>query len=435
MATYTLYMPYGQYPGQYLPNHWALDYNPSLGELLGYGSYTVHTSTKAVYKMTNGVDFVIEGTGLVYKSGGAINGGTITSLKLIDHDNGGIIQTVTGLNWSGSSFYSTVNAGSAWYTAKVILSGNDLLKGTSGNDELWAFNGNDTLKGGAGADNLVGGRGKDTYDGGSNKNGVDQLSFDDADNDSVGASGVTVDMAKGTAIDPWGNAETFINIERIKGTKFVDKLYGSSGDDQFRPLAGKDIVDGRGGIDTIRYDRDFQHGGTKGVSVDLAAGTAVDGYGDRDTIRNIENATGSDYNDTLKGSNAANTLKGLGGNDKIYGGLGSDYLEGGNGKDFFVFDTKLSSGNVDTIGDFVVSDDTIWLDDDIFTKIGKVGDLASAAFYIGSKAHDSSDRIIYNKTTGALFYDADGNGAGAAMQFATLSKGLALTAGDFDIIA
>jgi Ca2+-binding RTX toxin-like protein len=48
--------------------------------------------------------------------------------------------------------------------------------------------------------------------------------------------------------------------------------------------------------------------------------------------------------------------------------------------------------------------------------------LKAAAFFIGTVAHDADDRIVYNKATGALFFDVDGSGAHAAIQFATLSK-------------
>jgi Ca2+-binding RTX toxin-like protein len=140
-------------------------------------------------------------------------------------------------------------------------------------------------------------------------------------------------------------------------------------------------------------------------------------------------------NDTLKGGAGNDILKGDAGNDTLYGGLGKDVLTGGAGKDTFVFDTKLGVSNIDKITDFSVRDDRIVLDDDIFKKVGKVGDLADAAFHIGTKAHDASDRIIYDNKTGKLWYDVDGNGSGKAVQFATLDQGLKLTADHFDIIA
>jgi len=60
--------------------------------------------------------------------------------------------------------------------------------------------------------------------------------------------------------------------------------------------------------------------------------------------------------------------------------------------------------------------------------------LSANAFFIGAVAHDADDRIIYNDATRALLFDADGNGAGAAVQFATFSTGLALTASEFVIV-
>ena len=49
-------------------------------------------------------------------------------------------------------------------------------------------------------------------------------------------------------------------------------------------------------------------------------------------------------------------------------------------------------------------------------------------------AEDADDRIIYNTTTGYLFYDADGSGAGAAIQFAQLSGAESIDAADFSVI-
>jgi serralysin len=155
----------------------------------------------------------------------------------------------------------------------------------------------------------------------------------------------------------------------------------------------------------------------------------------------IENAIGGSANDSITGNTVANTLKGnagndtisgLAGNDILYGGLGNDTLTGGTNQDRFVFDTALNAtSNVDRITDFSVVDDTILLENAIFTKLTTVGALAASAFVIGTKALDALDRIIYDNKTGALYYDADGTGNVAAIKFATLNANLALTAADF----
>ena len=147
-------------------------------------------------------------------------------------------------------------------------------------------------------------------------------------------------------------------------------------------------------------------------------------------------------NDTLNGTSFADNIYGLGGidtinsgagNDLIDGGLGSDTLTGGAGLDTFVFGSTLGATNVDKITDFSVSADNILLAQSVFTAIGAVGSLSSDAFRIGSAAASATDRIIYNTATGALFYDADGNGSGAQVQFATLATNLSLTAASFRI--
>ena len=93
-------------------------------------------------------------------------------------------------------------------------------------------------------------------------------------------------------------------------------------------------------------------------------------------------------------------LIGGAGNDFLNGGFGNDVLTGGAGKDAFVFDTKPhKSSNKDAINDFKVVDDTIHLDNAAFTKVGSNGTLKASAFWANTtgKAHDSNDRIIYDK--------------------------------------
>ncbi len=138
---------------------------------------------------------------------------------------------------------------------------------------------------------------------------------------------------------------------------------------------------------------------------------------------------------TLRGEGRNDRLSGGGGADDLYGGVGSDRLTGGAGADDFFFDTVLNvRNNVDTISDFNVVDDTIQLDDDIFTAVGAVGTLSAAAFRSGSAAQDADDRIIYDSATGRIYYDADGNGSGAAVLFAQVAAGTAMTNADFMII-
>jgi Ca2+-binding RTX toxin-like protein len=138
--------------------------------------------------------------------------------------------------------------------------------------------------------------------------------------------------------------------------------------------------------------------------------------------------------DTIKGGAGVDTIIGGDGNDNLYGKLGSDNLSGGNGNDLFYFDTKLGSTNKDTISDFnKFGNDTMKLENAIFTKLA-AGSLKTAAFYAGTKAHDADDRIIYNKGTGALYYDDDGTGSHAQVQFATLSNKPTLTVSDFSIV-
>jgi Ca2+-binding RTX toxin-like protein len=134
-------------------------------------------------------------------------------------------------------------------------------------------------------------------------------------------------------------------------------------------------------------------------------------------------------------------LDGKGGADILHGNAGNDTLTGGSGNDIFVFDTKPNrSTNKDRILDFGVADDTIWLDNYVFAKLGRSGSenkpalLKKDFFVVGSKAKDKNDYVVYDKAKGVLLYDSDGSGRGKAIEIATLSKKLAMTHKDFFVI-
>jgi Ca2+-binding RTX toxin-like protein len=209
---------------------------------------------------------------------------------------------------------------------------------------------------------------------------------------------------------------------------------------------GADRLDGGNGT----RDRAMYSDSATGLRADLQLAATNTGIAAGDTYLGVEDLYGSNAgdsllgnaggnviwgangNDILYGRDGADTLYGGAGNDVLYGGNGLDRLEGGAGADSFVFNTALA-GSVDTIADFSVIDDRILLENAIFTALTVAGPLAATAFATGA-ATTAAHRVIYNSATGQLLYDADGNGAGAAVHFATLSTGLAMTAADFLIV-
>ena len=77
--------------------------------------------------------------------------------------------------------------------------------------------------------------------------------------------------------------------------------------------------------------------------------------------------------------------------------------------------------------------DTIRLENAVFSGL-QAGTLAADGFFLGTAAQDAEDRIIYNKATGALLFDADGTGIKAAVQFATLSTKPTISNADFVVV-
>jgi Ca2+-binding RTX toxin-like protein len=144
--------------------------------------------------------------------------------------------------------------------------------------------------------------------------------------------------------------------------------------------------------------------------------------------------SGETGNDRLYGSSGDDRLSGGSGDDRLYGGWGTDSFRGGAGKDAFVFYSAATETNIDTIRDFSVTNDTIWLQNSVFKGIGSAGRLKSGVFRTSEEARDSTDRILYDRDDGVLYYDADGTGTSEQVAFAKLSAGLRLTSLDFQII-
>jgi Ca2+-binding RTX toxin-like protein len=245
-----------------------------------------------------------------------------------------------------------------------------------------------------------------------------------------------------------------------------DELDGGAGNDTLYGLAGNDTLDGQDGNDTllgglgadaliggVGFDYASYAGSTAGLTARLDMPGLNTGEAAGDTYTTIEGLIGSGFNDLLVGNGSANVLLGGAGNDTLYGvagndtldgqdgndtlvgGEGNDTLVGGEGNDTFFFNASLNAiTNVDRVTDFSAPADTMRLENAVFTALTATGTLAAGAFHIGAAAHDASDRVIYNPSTGALTYDSNGNAAGGAVQFATLGTGLALTNADFVVV-
>ena len=329
----------------------------------------------------------------------------------VDSADDEIVETATGgdrdvvyssANYSLATFaggqhveiLSTISHGS---TAAIDLTGSsdreeiygnagvNTLDGGGGNDVLVGFGGDDTLLGGADNDRLEGYSGNDILDGGT---GADSL-------------------AGGTGDD----------------TYYVDTFTGD----------GKDVVfefTGEG-TDTL-YSSAPIFGLNPDDEIEILAASGPIGPGGK-------HLGGNDFAQEMRGDAGSNTLLGQGGDDVLLGfegvdtlsgGTGLDTLTGGTGADTFFFDQALGATNVDTITDHEVGIDVIRLSSGVFnTTTGALR--TGGAFHTGPSAADANDRIIYDSATGALYYDADGLGGTAQIQFATLAPGLALTGNDF----
>ncbi|WP_281024001.1 calcium-binding protein [Microvirga flavescens] len=373
--------------------------------------------------------------------------------------------------------------------------GDDYLDGGAGDDELIGGSGNDYLIGGEGSDLMFGNSGDDTLDGGT---GLDYLSGglgDDlyyirdrstiAEEAGQGFDTAVIFIAEygltdSASIEMLRAADGLGFGQKLTGNKYANTIVGGVHADTLDGGGGADLLIGGLGDDVYRVDDaadvvyELENQGTdkvitsvnytlSGVLENLEAfaqvskGLILTGNAFANTIiggKSTDTIMGGAGNDSLSGGTGHDKLYGDAGNDTILGGSGSDTLYGGAGKDVltgdtagsdrgadvFVFNTRPNKRtNVDKITDFNVRDDSIFLENAIF-NVGKKGrptkpvQLSKDMFNLGSAAQDDTDRILYNKKSGKLYYDPDGTGAKPAVLIAVLKKNLKMTYKDFYVI-
>jgi Ca2+-binding RTX toxin-like protein len=366
-------------------------------------------------------------------------------------------------------------------------SGNDTLKGAAGNDVLNGGTGNDNLNGGTGNDVLNGGDGNDILNGGDEPSsipGSNTLRGDNGDDYLIGGNNndyLIGGLGNDTMYGEGGNDIYIVDdvddiiVERANSASGIDtvyssvsytistnvetlvlsgvaaingignsqnnRIYGNSASNNLSGGAGSDVLDGGVGADImsggIGNDIYFIDNAGDLVTEISALAPEIDTVYSSISHRltaNVErltltgttaiNGTGNNINNTIIGNSAANIL---------YGGAGLDLLAGGLGADQFKFQNKIEG--IDTITDFTVGSDKITLSASGFggglTAAGALNSTRFLKVTLGSQATTASQRFIYNSSTGGLYFDLDGSGVAAAVQFATLSSRPTLTATDF----
>jgi len=266
--------------------------------------------------------------------------------------------------------------------------------GSNHNDLIWGGTGVNSLYGGAGNDNLVSGALATVLDGGD---GIDWANY------TRSTSAVDVNLATGDVSGGHAEGDTLVSIEYVWGSNYGDVLrgddgannlggyggddilYGGAGDDILQGNigndvlfggAGADVLNGEDGIDTASYSD-----ATSRVAVDLVHGnthTGVDGaiYGgseaEGDELQNIENVTGSAFDDSLTGDAVDNRLEGGDGDDWLNGREGDDVLVGGSGAD------RLAGGDGSDTADYSTSAEGVTVS--FYSNLGYFGDAAGDSF-------------------------------------------------------
>jgi hypothetical protein len=392
----------------------------------GFMSGTVYgqAGDDTLYGSDTGADVLDGGTGYDYLNGG---GGSDTAYYFDASSPDGVIGLTVSLtdptqntgDAEGDVYVSIENLGGTAY--------NDSLTGDANANTINGYGGDDVISGATGADTMIGGSGDDTYyvdnvgdsviekvDGGNDRI-ISSVSYSLHGRyvETLTLSGTANINATGNDLANTLNGNTGNNV--LDGKGGVDTMSGGLGDDTYYVDDSNDNVvetSTTGGNDAVFSSVTYNLKGRYVETLTLTGTADI-------------NATGNNSINTLVGNSGANILDGQGGNDT---------LTGGGGADIFAFDTALSATtNVDTITDFSVGTDLIQLDKAIFTALGADGALAASAFGLGTSATTSSQRILYNSATGDIFYDKDGTGSAAAVKFAHVAVGTALTASSFSI--
>lgn len=352
------------------------------------------------------------------------------------------------------------------YTRTVA--GNNGVNVLRGSHEVYGYGGDDYLSGSS-TSTLYGGTGNDTYlfDFGTHDDavifptiverageGIDRVATNPDFTLPEGLSVEILEVINSTStydVNLGGNELDNIiagnnGANVITGGAGNDVLAGYGGADRLSGGAGDDVLIGGSGADEMSGGEgsDYYYVQDSGDTIVEAAAPGYDWLASSVSYTlapgvDIERFEPITFNDTtaldFTGNEFGTYIIGNNGANYLDGGSGADVLEGLGGADLFKFTTTLGADNIDRINDFTHGVDHIALSHLVFSAF--TTQLTAAEFVVGTnpQPHDGDDRLLYDPSTGALFYDADGSGTASAMvQFAWVTAGTTLTVSDFIVI-
>lgn len=321
-------------------------------------------------------------------------------------------DTVTETNDAASQI-DTVRSSVSWTLGDnleyLVLTGYSAIDGT-GNGLRNFITGNEAanvLDGKAGADSMTGGNGSDIY----YVDNVDDTTVEKSSDSAVGGIDTVF-----TSLASWTLSSNVENL--VINTPGAANGIGNGLDNLLFAGSGNNVLDGRGGNDTASYA--FATAGVT-LALNTSAQQNTGGSG-MDSLKYIENLTGSQFADTLTGSSAANvlnggagndTLVGGGGDDTLIGGAGTDSLTGGTGADTYAF-KALSDMGLGNLRDVILGFKSTEGDQLDFTGIdGNSATETKESFsFIGSQAFDSTNAAGQLRFENGILYgsvNADAN--------------------------
>jgi serralysin len=330
--------------------------------------------------------------------------------------------------------------------------GNDpffTLTGSAVSDTILGLSGNDDMVGAGGADYLIGGDGDDRFI-------CENLNEIDGDYIEGGAGLDTILTYTSLGLDEvtLSSIEVLEYSNNLQDTIRSVTALGSQFSASGAGLSTNLLLKGAGNLDFFTVNLNgqavFDMSGFRFQSWNTVPGQTffnsdhlvVNGtFADEKVIGSSQRDQifGSDGADRLYGGLGDDILDGGNGDDVLYGGAGNDSLSLATGEDIIVFDsTPNSATNVDQMYGFIVQEDTIWMKKAIFTGLGALGTLTADQFKtigIAGASVDATDRVIYDRSTGFLYYDVNGSVAGGAAKIAVTTTGLQMTHLDFHVFA